>query len=128
MNQPGIDVVLYVNNKPVAGQLNATLSQSLTNIDITNKINGEWAEYLPNIHNWRVSCQGMYILNAESYTQLENAFRENTEISVIISFQNKNYFGQALIIDFPLSSTYNAQFKYSLSLLGTGQLNVQTNN
>lgn len=128
MNQPGVDVVIYINNKPVAGQLNATLSQSLSQVDITNKINGTWSEYLPTIHNWRVSCQGMYVLNAESYTEIENAFRENDEVTVIVSFQGKNYFGQALIIDFPLSSTYNAQFKYSLSLLGTGQLNVQTNN
>ena len=125
MIQRGIDVVLRINNKPVAGQQNAILNQSMSSIDITNKINGVWNESLAGTHTWRIQCNGLYVLNAESLLALESAFMNNEEISVSFSFGNKNYFGRALIIDYPLSSTYNAQFKYVISLLGIGELKEQ---
>ena len=122
MIQTGIDIVLKVNNKSIAGQLNATLSRSVASIDITNKINGDWKEHLGGTHTWRVKCSGLYILNAESLAILEDAFMNNDEIDVSIIYNGKNYFGRALITDYPLSSNYNAQFKYNLTLLGTGEL------
>ena len=42
MIQSGIDIVVKVDDKPIAGQLNATLNRSMSPIDITNKINGDW--------------------------------------------------------------------------------------
>ncbi len=44
MIQPGIDVVLSINGKPVAGQQNATLNRSMSPMDITNKMNEEWKD------------------------------------------------------------------------------------
>ena len=38
MNQRGIDVVLKINDIPVAGQTNATLTQMMKPIEITNKV------------------------------------------------------------------------------------------
>ena len=122
MIQPGIDVVLKINDKPVAGQLNASLNRSMSPIDITNRINGDWKESLSGIHTWRVKCGGLYVVNAEGLQALEDAFLNNDEIDVSICFAHKNYFGRALITDFPVSSKYNVQFKYDVTLLGTGEL------
>ena len=122
MIQAGIDVVLKINNKPVAGQLNATLNRSMTPINITNKINGNWEENLGGLHSWKIRCDGLYVINAEGLQALEDAFMNNEEIDVSIAFNGKNYFGQALITDYPVSAQYNAQFKYDVSLLGTGEL------
>lgn len=122
MVQAGIDIVLYVNGKPVAGQQNAQLNRSMSPIDITNKINGDWQESLSGVRSWKIMCSGLYVVDAISLADLEDAFMNNEEIDVSISVSGKNYFGRALIIDFPVSSVFNAQFKYNLSLLGIGEL------
>ena len=125
MIQKGIDIVLKVNDIPVAGQQGASLNRSMAPIDITNKINGDWEENIGGSHSWRVACNGLYVVNANSLQLLEDAFMNNEELDVSLSFNNKNYFGRVLITDFPVSSIYNAQFKYNLSLLGIGELHSE---
>lgn len=127
MIQAGIDVVLLIGNKPVAGQQNAQLIRSMAPIDITNKINGSWQESLTGVRSWKVLCGGLYVVDATSLQQLEDAFMNNEEIAVRIGVGNKNYFGRALITDYPLSSIFNGQFKYNLTLLGTGELGEEHN-
>ena len=127
MIQAGIDVVLLIGNKPVAGQQNAQLIRSMAPIDITNKINGSWQESLTGVCSWKVLCGGLYVVDATSLQQLEDAFMNNEEIAVRIGVGNKNYFGRALITDYPLSSIFNGQFKYNLTLLGTGELGEEHN-
>jgi predicted secreted protein len=122
MTQAGIDVVIKVDGVPVAGQQNAVLNRSMAPIDITNKINGRWKESLSGLCSWNLKCAGMYVVNSTSLQKLEDAFMGNEEIEVSCSFAGKNYFGRALITDFPVSSIYNAQFKYNLALLGVGEL------
>lgn len=122
MIQKGIDVVLKVNGKPVAGQQGAILNRSMSPIDITNKITGDWNESLAGVRTWRVTCNGLFVINAEGLQALEDAFMNNTIIEISIAVNNKNYFGQALITDYPLSAIFNAQFKYNISLLGVGEL------
>ena len=122
MIQPGIDVVLKIDGKPVAGQQGATLNRSMAPIDITNKINGDWKESLAGVRSWKITCGGLYVLNAESLKALEDAFMDNTELDVAIGFNGKNYFGRVLITDYPVSAVFNGQFKYNISLLGVGEL------
>lgn len=123
MIQKGINIVIKIGNKPVAGQQNASLIRSMVPINITNKITGDWQESLSGLRSWRVGCGGLYVLNAESLQSLEDAFMNNEEVEVSLTIGEKNYFGRALITDYPLSSIFNAQFKYNLSLLGVGALN-----
>ena len=125
MIQSGVDVILKVNGAPVAGQLGANLMRSMSPINITNKINDDWGDNLAGVKTWRVSCKGMFVVNANSLQMLEDAFMNNEEINVSLRVNGKNYFGQALITDFPISSPYNAQFSYNLSLLGTGELHSE---
>lgn len=125
--QRGIDVVLYIDNIAVAGQQQASLTRSMSPINITNKINAKWTENIGGIKNWSVSCGGSYIKNAESLKRLEQAFMNNEEITVKIILDNSYYRGQALITSFPLNTVFNTQFKYNISLLGTGELELVEN-
>lgn len=127
MIQAGIDVVLIIDGKPVAGQQNAQLIQTMTPIDITNRINGSWRESLTGLRSWQVNCGGMYVVNASSLKRIEEAFMNNEELTARIVFNGQNYFGRVLITDFPLSSIFNGQFKYNISLLGTGELSESNN-
>ena len=69
-----IDVVLFVDDLPVGGQLNATLNRSVASIDITNKIDGEWAEHIGGVKTWNIPCSGLYVLNESALNKLEEAF------------------------------------------------------
>jgi predicted secreted protein len=91
-------------------------------IDITNKINGEWAENLAGTKSWSILCQGLYISNDKSFGLLEEAFMNNTPITVALTVGEKQLTGNALITDFPLSAVFNKEFKYNVRLLGTGAL------
>ena len=118
-----IDVVLFVDDLPVGGQLNATLNRSVASIDITNKIDGEWAEHIGGVKTWNIQCSGLYVLNESALNKLEEAFLNNKEITIKLNVNGVEYHGNALIIDYPLTAIYNSQFKYILKLLGTGALN-----
>ena len=117
-----IDVALYLNSIPLGGQQGATLTRQAKMIDITNKINGEWAENLAGTKSWSILCQGLYISNDKSFGLLEEAFMNNTPITVALTVGEKQLIGNALITDFPLSAVFNKEFKYNVRLLGTGAL------
>lgn len=123
--QRSISAILLVNDIPVAGQQNASLTRAMSPINITNKIDGFWQEHLSGSKNWKLSCGGIYVKNADSYQALENAFMNNEEITVKILMDDHTYMGQALITNFPLNAMFNKQFKYNLQLLGTGELRVE---
>ena len=123
MVQQGINVVLSFNNKALAGQQNIALSRNVSNIDITNKIDGNWREYLPGLKTWSVNCNGMYVVDDDSFKTLENCFMNNQEIEVKLILDEKTYTGTGIITDFPLSGSFNSQFKYQVKVLGTGELN-----
>lgn len=123
--QRSIDVVLIADGVPVAGQQGATLNRSMSPIDITNQITGSWKESLGGLMSWNISCNGMYIKDNAGLRALEQAFLENKEITVKILVGNIHYTGQALITNFPLNAVFNTQFKYTLSLLGTGELRLE---
>lgn len=120
--QRGIDTILKINDIAVAGQLNAILKRSMSPINITNQIKGEWEDSLAGAKTWSVSCGGAYVNGANSLSLLESAFMNNTEIEVIFSLGEKTYKGKGLITNFPLNASYNSQLKYTIDILGIGAL------
>lgn len=117
-----IDVILKSNGQVIGGQQGATFSRQASIIDITNKINGEWEEYLTGSKGWSINCNGLYLINSHSLEELENAFLTNRPIEITFSIGNKNYRGMGLVVDCPIHAIFNEQFKYSIKVLGTGEL------
>lgn len=122
MIQQGINVILKVDNKVVGGQRNIQLNRSSNAIDITNKINSEWQENLQGLKTWGVTCNGIYLINSESLSLLEECFMESKDVEVTIIIGSKEYNGKAIITNFPVNATYDKQFKYNITLLGNGAL------
>lgn len=122
MIQQGINVILKVDNKVVGGQRNIQLNRSSNAIDITNKINSEWQENLQGLKTWGVTCNGIYLINSESLSLLEECFMESKDVEVTIIIGSKEYNGKAIIANFPVNATYDKQFKYNITLLGNGAL------
>lgn len=117
-----VNVALFLDNIPLGGQMNATLNRQAEIIDITNKIDGDWAKNLTGKKNWNIQCSGLYIINDKSFDLLNEAFMNNLPIKASISIGTKRMIGEALITDFPVSAIFNKEFKYTLRLLGTGPL------
>ena len=125
-----VNVGIYVNDSLVAGQQSANISRAMSPVDITNRIDGEWSQSICGVKNWRVSCQGAYMANADAYAALEHAYYNNETVSLLIQDQGREYTGEALIISFPLGMTFASHYVYSIDFLGTGALNElpRTNN
>lgn len=117
-----IDAAISIDGKVLAGQQDAILKQSAQAIDITNKINPEWQENLSGTKMWNINCNGCYVLNEESLEKLENAFLNNQTVEVSIIIGNYTYKGNAILVSFPLNTTFSQSVKYNINLLGTGEL------
>ena len=117
-----IDTVIRLNGVALGGQQGANLIRQTEVIDITNRINGDWAESLAGKKSWNIVCSGLYITNDRAFGLLEDAFMNNKTVEVLISFGSTKLKGNAIITDFPLSSVFNKEFKYNIKLLGTGAL------
>lgn len=117
-----IDVILSANGKPLGGQQGAILERKSEIIDITNKINGAWAENLAGVKSWNITCQGLYVVDDECLELLEESFMNSWYLEVSFTIGNSRYHGDALIVDFPTTALFNKEFKYNLKLLGTGPL------
>lgn len=118
----GIDAIVYINDKPVGGQKNCVLNRMMTPINITNKITGEWSDSIAGLKSWNLTCQGMFIKDEESFDQLEQAFYNGEKVKVKMSDNNRSYEGEALIVNFPITATYNDTFAYSITFTGAGEL------
>lgn len=118
----GIDAIVYINDKPVGGQKNCILNRMMTPINITNKITGEWSDSIAGLKSWNLTCQGMFIKDEESFDQLEQAFYNGEKVKVKMSDDNRSYEGEALIVNFPITATYNDTFAYSITFIGAGEL------
>lgn len=117
-----IDTVIRLNGVALGGQQGANLIRQTEAIDITNRINGDWTESLAGKKSWNIVCSGLYITNDRAFGLLEDAFMNNKTVEILISFGSTKLKGNAIITDFPLSSVFNKEFKYSIKLLGTGAL------
>lgn len=117
-----VNVALYLDNIPLGGQQNATITRQAEMIDITNKINDDWTKNLAGKKSWSIQCSGLYVIDDKAFALLEDAFMNNKSITVTIPIGNYRLTGKALITDFPLSAIFNKEFKYNIRLLGTGAL------
>lgn len=118
-----IDVVIKADGKVLAGQQNATFSQSSAVSDVTNRIKLDWEESLPGVRSWRINCGGLYVMDKVSLHELEKAFMDGTPLSVSLALDGGSYEGMCLITSFPLQATFNKGVAYTVTLNGTGPLN-----
>lgn len=119
----GINAAVFIGDKAVGGQLKATLNRTMTPINITNKINGVWNESLSGLQGWSITCNGMFIKDDEAFQLLEQAFYNGTKVTVRLTNQNKEYYGEGLITNFPIATAYDDAYTYNITILGVGKLN-----
>ena len=118
----GFDVLVTIDGKPVAAQLNADLRRAATTSDISNLIALDWADSLVHLKSWSVQCTGAYIVDDEALMALEDAFAKGADVELKIESPSLKYKGKAVITNFPIGATYNKDMTYNLTFIGKGPL------
>ncbi|PDX99384.1 phage major tail protein, TP901-1 family [Bacillus pseudomycoides] len=126
----GMKCKVYIEDatsgKLLAGQRNATLSRSAETVDATSKDTaGFWKESLAGFKEWSIDCDGAFIESDDAYGLLETAFINSENVVVYIELPSgTKYKGETTITDFSLEFPYDDLVTYSISLQGSGALEI----
>ena len=120
----GLEVLLYVDNKKVAGQRGASLSISADEIDTTNKSNGQFKTFLAGLKEWTVSCDGLVCASDAGYEALVEAFMNGRTIKVQLKNEAGTfaYEGDVAIASMDFDAQYDDALTYSCELKGADAL------
>ena len=120
----GLEVLLHVGGKVVAGQRGASLSMSADDIDITDKTTEGYKAFLAGLKEWSISCDGLVCVGDQGYDALVEAFLAADEVQV----QLKNdagtfgYEGTVSIASMDFDAQYDDALTYSCELKGASAL------
>ncbi|MBJ8030238.1 MULTISPECIES: phage major tail protein, TP901-1 family [Bacillus cereus group] len=126
----GMKCKVYIEDattgKLLAGQRNATLSRSAETVDATSKDTaGFWKESLAGFKEWSIDCDGAFVESDAAYGLLETAFINSENVNVYIELPSgTKYKGNCTITDFSLEFPYDDLVTYSISLQGSGALEI----
>lgn len=118
----GFNCLLYVGESPVGAQINADLRRSTSSSDITNMIEMDWEETLPRLKSWGVNCNGMYMVDNDSFNLLEEAYFNSSLINVKLQSPSITFEGEGYITSFPVGAAYNDGISYNITIQGSGPL------
>lgn len=127
----GLDVVISVKGKVVAGQRNASLEMSAETMDTTTKLSGGWAEKIAGLKSWTTSLDGAYIKeNTDGLIALETAFFNGEAVDLAFVKPTEassgtyeyGYSGKAIITSMNAEAGQDDIVSYSISFDGTGAL------
>ncbi|MDA1958186.1 phage major tail protein, TP901-1 family [Bacillus cereus group sp. BcHK114] len=130
MKMTGMKCKVYIEDattgKLLAGQRNATLSRSAETVDATSKDTaGFWKESLAGFKEWSIDCDGAFVESDAAYGLLETAFLNSENVNVYIELPSgTKYKGNCTITDFSLEFPYDDLVTYSISLQGSGALEI----
>ncbi|MCS0827384.1 phage tail protein [Cytobacillus firmus] len=125
----GVDVLVKadVGGVPtvIGGQSGATLNRATNLIEVTSKDAGGWEESVAGVKNWSIDCEGFLVESDTALDALEQAWLNGAVLEVEIALPSgKKYSGNTLIEDFPNEFPQDDAVSFSLSLKGTGVLNI----
>lgn len=120
----GVDVLVKVGEpaKVVGGQSGAEISRSMNVIETTDKTSNGWVTKIGGTKEWSIELEAFMIVGDESFTALNKAFKDRSEVDVEMAVGGITFKGKALVSDFPLSAPQDDAVTFSITLEGTGEL------
>jgi TP901-1 family phage major tail protein len=119
----GLEVLLYVDGKVVAGQRGASLSMSADELDITDKTTRGYKSFLVGLKEWSLSCDGLVCVGDIGYDALVEAFLAGDEIEVELKNEGTfGYKGTVAIASMDFDAQYDDALTYSCELRGASAL------
>ena len=118
----GIDAVVLLDGIELGGQRAATLNQTMSVINVTNNITGEWVRNITGVKSWDLTCSGFVIKNADALVALQNAFTNGDILTIKFMDGDIHFEGTAFLTSLPYNERYNDSCTYSLKFTGTGEI------
>lgn len=130
----GVDVLLKVKKGTdlvnVAGQTGTSLNLGAETIDVTDKLAGGWKDSIAGLKSWSMDQEGFVTLGEDSLPLLRAQFlaRKPVEVEIRVgeneSADGVTFRGTAYIVDFPHTFNQDDAVTFSLSLEGSGKLEI----
>ena len=117
-----VRALIYIDETPIGGQVGAQLTRTMSPIDITNKIKGEWSRSLAGTKSWSLVCNGLVIVDEAGYLAIKDAFMQGTTVKIKMVNGEEVLEGNALITSFPVDINFQKEYVYNVKFLGTGIL------
>lgn len=133
--QAGCDVLLKVAKEAsngeaptsytiIGGQTGATLNRSAETIDVTDKTNEGYKEYMAGLKEWSIDCDGFCVIADQGIAILDEVFEARKKVYVEIVMLGNKYTGSGYITDYPIEMPLDSAVSYSFSISGASKLVV----
>lgn len=106
----------------VGGQTGATLNRSAETIDVTDKTNDGYKEYMAGLKEWSVDFDGFIVTDDAGITLLDDCFEKREKVYLEIVMGKRKYTGSGYITDYPVEFPLDSAVSYSLTVSGASPL------
>lgn len=124
--QNGRNLGVYVDNVLVAYSKNCTLALKNATMDTTTKDSALWADFLPTVNDWTVTCDGLVALNsAANVTNLMDLLIAGTLVVVKFSYHeigNLYWYGNAYVTSIDQNAAMDEPVSFSATFTGDEEL------
>lgn len=130
----GKNAVLYIYNngvyEPICCVQNITLTTTADVAETTTDGSGVWKTYRGMRNSWRVACDGLVSLDTNmTIEELRTAQFAFTPLFISWEVTDANgeqaiYQGYVLVENVDTNAPHNSLYKYSASMIGTGELEI----
>lgn len=118
----GIDFVLKIGTKVLAGRKGASMSVSSDTVDTTAADSLGWKEKEYGFKEWSISTDGILTLSDTGYEAIEEALLNGTKLDIEVTRAGKKYTGSCLVTSFEADAPFDDVVSYSINLEGSGPL------
>ena len=124
----GLDVYIKVNTgtegtpvwTKVGGQRGATITASLTDIDVTDKDNQGWQEKLAGLRSFDIEFDAFLIEDDAGYVEVKKGFWERKELHCQVITPAKTYTGKFLLAEMPIEAPHDDAVTVAFTLKSVG--------
>ena len=127
--QAGCDVLIKIAKdgtgssfKTIGGQTGATLNRSAETIDVTDKTNNGYKEYMAGLKEWSLDCDGFVVISDEGIKILDEQFEARKPVFVEIVAAGRKYTGSGYLTDYPIEFPLDSAVSYSFTISGASAL------
>lgn len=106
----------------VGGQTGAKINRSADTIDVTDKTNDGYKEYMAGLKEWSVEFDGFIVTSDAGITLLDDCFEKREQVYLEIVMGNRKYTGSGYITDYPIEFPLDSAVSYSLTVSGASPL------
>lgn len=124
----GIDVYVKVNTgteavpvwTKVGGQKGATITASLSDIDVTDKDNDGWADNLAGLRTFEIEFDGFLIEDDAGWLEMKKGFWEKKDLHCQVVTPASTYTGLFRLTEMPIEAPVDDAVSVSFSMKNIG--------